>query len=250
MLYAIYFSPTNTTATITKTVANAIDHTYQTLDLTMPLSSSLSFEPDDVIIWGIPVYGGRVPALATKRFLQLHGQQTKAIIIAVYGNRAYEDALVEMQDLCSAQNFQVIGAISAIAKHSIVPTIAAKRPDQDDINTLKAMASQLHSKLTNQQTSTLILPGNRPYKTYAPKPIHLIIDDNCNHCMTCQKLCPAQAIDTHDPSLIDTSRCISCMRCVDICPKQARHGDPDAINSLAARLHTICSDHKSYELFI
>ncbi len=250
MLYAIYFSPTNTTATITKTVANAIDHAYQTLDLTMPLSSSLSFEPDDDIIWGIPVYGGRVPALATKRFTQLHGLHTKAIIIAVYGNRAYEDTLVEMQDLCNAQNFQVIGAISAIAKHSIVPSIAADRPDQDDINTLKTMASQLKLKLTQQQTNTLVLPGNRPYKTYAPKPIHLIIDDNCDHCMTCQKLCPAQTIDIHDPTLVDPSCCISCMRCVDICPQQARHGDPETINSLAARLHTICSDHKSYELFI
>ena len=47
----------------------------------------------------MPVYAGRVPALAVERLKGIKTSGVKCVIVAVYGNRAYEDALVEMQDV-------------------------------------------------------------------------------------------------------------------------------------------------------
>ena len=47
------------------------------------------------------VYAGRVPALAVERLKGIKTSGVKCVIVAVYGNRAYEDALVEMQDVAT-----------------------------------------------------------------------------------------------------------------------------------------------------
>ena len=47
----------------------------------------------------MPVYAGRVPALTVERLKGIKTSGVKCVIVAVYGNRAYEDALVEMQDV-------------------------------------------------------------------------------------------------------------------------------------------------------
>ena len=49
----------------------------------------------------MPVYAGRVPALAVERLKGIKTSGVKCVIVAVYGNRAYEDALVEMQDIAT-----------------------------------------------------------------------------------------------------------------------------------------------------
>jgi len=49
----------------------------------------------------MPVYAGRVPALAVERLKGIKTSGVKCVIVAVYGNRAYEDALVEMQDVAT-----------------------------------------------------------------------------------------------------------------------------------------------------
>ena len=49
----------------------------------------------------MPVYAGRVPALAVERLKGIKTSGVKFVIVAVYGNRAYEDALVEMQDVAT-----------------------------------------------------------------------------------------------------------------------------------------------------
>lgn len=49
----------------------------------------------------MPVYAGRVPALTVERLKGIKTSGVKCVIVAVYGNRAYEDALVEMQDVAT-----------------------------------------------------------------------------------------------------------------------------------------------------
>ena len=68
-----------------------------------------SFSAGELVVLGVPVYGGRIPALAAERMAQLKGQQTPVIILVTYGNRDYEDALLELKTILEQQQFVVVG---------------------------------------------------------------------------------------------------------------------------------------------
>ena len=53
------------------------------------------FGPEDLLVLAYPAYGGRMPALLEETMTHLAGENTPAVVLAVYGNRAYEDALLE-----------------------------------------------------------------------------------------------------------------------------------------------------------
>ena len=84
------FSPTGGCSNIATAIAGA--RMGKRIDLSAPV------EPLEVPGWVpllavVPVYGGRVPAIAIQRLRALKGQGGPAIAVVVYGNRAYEDAL-------------------------------------------------------------------------------------------------------------------------------------------------------------
>ena len=83
-----------------------------------------------------PVFGGRIPALAAQRLKELEANGAKCAIVVVYGNRAYDDALVELQDLSESCGFRVVAAVGASVEHSIVREYGAGRPDKADIEEL------------------------------------------------------------------------------------------------------------------
>ena len=113
----------------------------------------------------MPVYAGRVPALAVERLKGVKANGAKCVIVAVYGNRAYEDALLEMQDVATEIGFQVIAAVAAIAEHSICRMYGAGRPDDEDAKVLASFGLDIINKVNDTQSfGPLVLPGNRPYK--------------------------------------------------------------------------------------
>ena len=69
----------------------------------------------DLVVVSMPVYAGRVPALAVERLRAIKANGAMFVIVAVYGNRAYEDALLEMQDAVTEMGLNVIAAVAAIA---------------------------------------------------------------------------------------------------------------------------------------
>ena len=58
----------------------------------------ISLTQDDLAVIAVPSYGGRVPTPAAERLAALHGNGARAVLVCVYGNRAYEDTLVELED--------------------------------------------------------------------------------------------------------------------------------------------------------
>ena len=76
------------------------------------------FSKEDLCIIGVPSFGGRVPAIALERIKALSGNNATAILITVYGNRAYEDTLIELEDTLIEKNFTCQAAIAAVAEHS------------------------------------------------------------------------------------------------------------------------------------
>jgi hypothetical protein len=83
----IYFSPAKTTQKILEGIAQgtAISKVKH-LDLTLPEAKipDLNDIQDEVVLFGVPIYSGRVPLAAAHRLQRLKANRTPAVIIVVY----------------------------------------------------------------------------------------------------------------------------------------------------------------------
>ena len=251
-LYEICFSPTGGTKKVTDMLAEEIRKDTVFIDLTDSRKdfSSIAFEEDSIAILAVPSYGGRVPAPAAERISAIRGNGTKAILICVYGNRAYEDTLVELQDTVKQAGFPVIAAVAAVAEHSIAHQFAAGRPDAQDQAELRAFAEKIQAKLEDKAGSEPSVPGNRPYKKSGVHGMIPTPTKNCVKCALCAEKCPVQAISPTDPKEVRNKNCISCMRCVAVCPHSARKVNDIMLADVNTILKKACAERKECELYI
>ena len=248
--YRIIFSPTGGT----EKVANAMTKSWDEVkDIDLSRTdldfSSISLTKEDIAVIAMPSFGGVAPQLALDRLVKIKGNQCKCAIVAVYGNRAYENTLVQMEDYAVKAGFHVIAAVSAVAEHSIMHQYATGRPDENDCSKLAEFGNQILEKAGSNNESTPEIPGNRPYKESSAGLIPKA-NTSCSACGLCADKCPAGAIDKNNPRITDKSKCISCMRCVVICPKHARKvsGFMTAVAGMAIK--KACSVRKECELFL
>ena len=251
-LYDIVFSPTGGTKKVADDLIGALEGDVTTVDLTDSKQDfrAVLLTKEDVAVISVPSYGGRVPAVAAERLGMVHGNGARAILVCVYGNRAYEDTLVELEDAAKQAGFQVIAAVAAIAEHSIARQFAAGRPDAQDAKQLADFAKQIQHKLSAADTSEPAIPGNRPYKKaggagMVPKPTK-----ECTNCGICAAECPVQAIDQENSKKVDEKACISCMRCISVCPQDARKVNPVMLSAASLMLKKVCSERRECELFL
>lgn len=248
-IYNIIFSPTGGTKKVADIIKKELCENIEEIDLSNINFSNFDLNGDLAII-SMPSYGGRAPKIAIERLKQIKSNGIKTIIIAVYGNRAYEDTLIEMYDEATANGFKVIGAISAVAEHSIIRKYAKNRPNIDDEFQLKNFAHKIKEKLNNLDNTIPNIPGNHPYKNF--KGINLIpkTTKKCNKCGLCAKNCPVGAININNVSEIDPQKCISCMRCVSNCPKSAKKISKLIILIAGFAIRKACIIKKENELFL
>lgn len=251
-LYEITFSPTGGTQKAADLLTKALGDACTAVDLTDSGTdfSAVALTEEDVAVIAVPSYGGRVPAAAVERVSIMKGGGARAVLVCVYGNRAYEDTLVELEDAAKQAGFRVIAAVAAIAEHSIAHSYAAGRPDAEDAKELQAFVGRIREKLSAGDNTEPEIPGNRPYKKaggsgMVPKPTK-----ECTSCGLCAKKCPVQAIDPNDPKHTDKDKCISCMRCVSVCPQSARKVSSVMLAAVDVALKKVCSDRKEGELYI
>ena len=166
-IHQITFSPTGGTRRVSESICKAFDVESYITELCTK-QENLKYPDinvDDLVVISMPVYAGRVPALAVERLKGVKANGAKCVIVAVYGNRAYEDALIEMQDVATEIGFQVIAAVAAISEHSICRMYGAGRPDDGDAKVLASFGLDIINKLNDTRSfEPLALPGNRPYK--------------------------------------------------------------------------------------
>ncbi len=223
----IYFSATYTTRKIVRTIAKQIGEGITEYDITQsgPDTDKI-FDNESLLIVGMPVYAGRIPAKAAEALKRFKGNGTPAIIVCVYGNRDYDDALLELKDIAELNGFKVISAGAFIAQHSIFPKVGAERPDEEDMDIIENFADKsaeiCRSVADPDSLQEVNVEGNRPYKIPGNVPLKPRGNRYCNECGTCVKLCPVQAIDENTPRRTDKVKCISCGRCIVVCPQKAR----------------------------
>lgn len=252
---AVYFSPTHTTKKIVSALAKQMGEAFgcgiEEIDLTLPSGRNreLVFGSEDIVILGLPVYGGRIPELLEDAVKAMRGDGTRAAAVALYGNREYEDALVEMEDLLTEGGFCLVGAGAFLGEHSLTDQVAGGRPDDEDMKKAEAFGNHLIQNLKEKRVPSLKVRGNRPYKArkagaaYGPK-----TTDECNGCMICAKHCPVGIISFDDPKEVSEG-CLHCAACVKGCPVQAKYFDADGYYMIKNMLEEKCRTRKEPELF-
>ena len=246
--YCITFSPTGGVNRVADVLAGALHSQWIQIDLMN--ETILETTENDVCLVAVPSFGGRVADLAAQRLKGITGP-AKAIAVCVYGNRAYEDTLAELQDILTAQGMRPVAAVAAVAEHSIMHAVAAGRPDDADCRQLADFARYIAARLRRKADAAVVVPGNRPYKDYrVASMIPLTFTEACIGCGQCAERCPTGAINMLDPELTDTAKCICCMACTAACPTGARKPDAYQVDKLMERLGPMFAKRKDNELFV
>ena len=240
---AFYFSATTTTKKIVMEMAsemaleaggNIMEH-----DFTLPegRKGHPEFNRDDLVIAGVPVYAGRVPNVLLKYLAGLNGNGAKAVAVVLYGNRDFDDALLELRDILGNAGFEVVGAGAFIGEHSFSYDLAKGRPDRDDLQLAREFARRfLHKENTGEKE--FYIKGNPGYKEYYkpldekgnPVDIRKVLPKTkefCIDCKVCARVCPMGSIPEDDVETL-TGICIKCGACIKKCPVDAKYfDDPD-----------------------
>ncbi|MEA5051096.1 MAG: 4Fe-4S binding protein [Oscillospiraceae bacterium] len=251
-VYAVYFSPTGGSKKGALAVASAFGAPAE-IDLTPCTAAPVpaSFGPGDVVVFGAPVYGGRLFSGAVRRFSQLQGNGTPCVVTVTYGNRAYDDALAELFDTAKACGFIPVAGAALVAQHTY-GDIQRGRPAADDIAADEAFGKKAADKLARGDISVCAVPGNRPYRDGGRGGKFRPLTDAalCVSCGVCAAQCPEQAIDYADVSKIDNDRCIACFRCIAVCPTGAKNMNEEKYNAFAAEFSEKLRARRENEYFI
>lgn len=259
----VYFSPTKTTQHVVEAIAHGLpDRVITHHDLTPP-EATIKDMPEfrnTLAIIGAPVYGGRIPQEAVRRFQRLKASNTPGVVVVVYGNRAYEDALLELRDLAITAGFTPIAGGAFIGEHSFTTEetpLATGRPDRNDLSCAQDFGRGIYLKLQTikylDDLPLLAVPGNDPYKERGQR-LKMITPftrmDDCTLCGTCASVCPMNAITVDKDVSTVALACILCAACVKQCPTHARVIDHPLIKKITQWLHTNYQKRLEPETFL
>ena len=244
-----YFSPTGTTRKVLESIAEGIGApSVEHIDLTLPggADQAIPSFSEELALIGAPVYGGRIPVDAVSRFKKLKGNKTLAILIVLYGNREYEDALVELKDLATESGFIPVAAGAFIGEHSYSSEdapIAAGRPDGEDLQIARELGVKIRQKIASLRSpddqGDLKVSGRSPYVAAgarAMKSSPETANDICTLCGTCAAVCPTAAISINGNVVTEIDQCIRCSACVKECPTGARTWENEMVKKMAGLL--------------
>lgn len=187
----LYFSPTGGTKKAGKIFCEGISQNVKMVDLGIRDKTAEQSDSELTVI-SVPVFGGRIPAVIAKKLRELDGNGKKAVTLAVYGNRAYEDALLELNDVVKDGGFRIIASAAVIAQHSIVPEVGQGRPDKQDRESILMFAGKVLNKIESGSETPVKVPGNNPYKNEMNIPGTPISLPSCNQCGTCVSVLQGQ----------------------------------------------------------
>lgn len=254
-LFTVFFSATDTTRRSVHFICQGLgaqaDTSINIADLKEISFPDLS--ADDVVVVASPVYSGRLPGEVSDALKHLHGNNAVSIAVAVFGNRDYDDALLELTDILRDNGFRIAGAGAFIGQHSIFPKVGKARPDHSDEQLLIRFGRECKDAIEhgfNPQTLPLI-KGHRPYKKAMKVPLFPKTDvTKCIKCGKCASGCPVKAITDKHPYVTDSSRCISCGRCINQCPEGARKHSGIGYAIIGAAFKALFSRRKEPEWVI
>ena len=234
-VFSIYLSPTGTTQKVALAIARGMGMPFEDLDLTTPKARQAfkhSFSKNEIAIVGLPVYAGRLPKNIDNFFSGLEGNGASAVALVLYGNRNYNDALVELKLKLKECGFVVKAGAAFIGEHTFSKNIADGRPDENDLAIAADFGKKVVASIDMDIPGNLTIKGDYPFvwRGYDPAnpgdhPTFFTISTNkqCTQCYLCAENCPWEAIEMNDPRMIDITKCMRCLRCLKNCPSSAKY---------------------------
>ncbi len=263
-IVAFYYSPTRTTARIIRKIATGTGIDPLKIienDLTFPehAQTLIDVEPEDLVIIGAPVYAGQIAIEAHKRLenIRFHGNQV--VLVAVYGNRHYDDALIDLREMATRHGLFPVAAAAFIGEHSYSTRdfpIARGRPDEIDLAAATSFGSRVAEKIsglqTVDQTAGLQVPGTFPLPPRRVIPSSYVdtAPNKCIKCGVCESVCPTGAIYFAKGYKTDPQKCTVCCACVKACKRRARIIISEHVPMFREKLATECTERREPELFL
>ncbi|WP_286137642.1 EFR1 family ferrodoxin [Gabonibacter massiliensis] len=266
---AVYFSPTGTTrrsvSVIAAEMARILKVTVESYDFTLPSARStvLAFKRTDMVVLGTPVYAGRVPNVLLKYLATLQGNEAIGIPVVLFGNRDYDDALIELRDIMERAGFHVTAAAAFIGEHSFSQMLAKGRPDERDAEALNAFAARVAEKYkeSDDRKITVKVKGTPyPYRGYYTprdrkgnavdiRKVMPVTNDRCIDCKLCVEICPMGSI-SYDDVREYTGICIKCGACIKRCPMGAKYYEDAGYLYHKQELEEGLTERREPELFL
>ena len=239
---AAYFSPTGTTAKVTRAIAEGVARSLQVpcndFDWTLPKDREwkIEFEETDLLVIGVPTYGGRVPfKIAPYIRDNLFGKGTLALPVATFGGRAYDSVMQELASLLAANGFRIFGGATVPCEHSFEERMQTGRPTDRDLAdaNLFGVAAGLRAKEPFSDTFAAEtfhidepLPGFYTHLRTDGEPAKFLdavpeFSDRCTGCGICAERCPLGSLHLEEGRPVVTDFCFKCMACVKGCPESA-----------------------------
>lgn len=241
---AVYFSATGTTERVVTAIADALSERLhlpvQKRSFTLPQlrTEPLRFSDRELVICGTPTYAGRVPNVLLPYLRTIEGAGAAAVPVVLFGNRDFDDSLIELRDLLENGGCHTLAAAAFVGEHSFSDTLAQGRPDAEDLSLAAAFAGQIAEKLStwSPDAPPIAVDGTpAPYRGYyqprdrAGHPVDIRkvkpkTNENCDNCGKCAELCPMGSISAENVREF-TGICIKCGACIKGCPKHAKYYD-------------------------
>lgn len=254
-VYAVYFSATGNTRRVVTTLANALAESFEVplelVDFTRPFAreESYFFTERDLVVFGTPTYAGKIPnKLLDFVKTGFSGGGALAVPVVTFGNRSFDNSLAELCACLESDGFHTIAGGAFACQHAFSDTLAAGRPDADDMAILAKLGSAVVGKVgkMTEIPAPIQVDGDAAAAYYVPKgldgePKKFLkatpkTDLNkCTNCGVCASLCPMGSIDPANAAEV-TGICIKCHSCVRNCPEGAKYFDDEAFLSHKAML--------------
>ena len=251
-VHLITFSPTRTSKQVGEAIVRGTGCSKMAVtDLTLQAPGKFEMPQNTLAVITVPVYGGHVAPLALERIKDIHANGSPAVVVVVYGNRAYEKALTDLDAFVSGLGFKVIAGATFVGEHSYSSEkypVAVGRPDAEDLKFAELFGEKIRAKFAGAADMeklygvdvTRIQRPRQPFfplfrflrkvvklrKSGVPLPRTPEADaERCTHCGYCVKHCPTGAILKGDECNTVAEKCIKCCACVKGCPQKARAYD-------------------------
>ena len=269
-VWNVYFSATGTTEKIStciaKTAAKLLGSEYKARSFSRPdeRAQPLTFSKEDLVVLGIPVYAGRVPNLLLPFIKEkVCGNGALATAVTLFGNRDFDDALIELRDIMQENKFYCISAGAFVGEHSFSTILGAGRPDESDLALASKLGEETAKIISNMGVPPLkAIPvkGNEPVRPYYTprdrfgKPINILkvkpkTDvSKCVDCGTCSRICTMGSISLANVCVV-SGVCTKCCACVKRCPESAKYFDDEGYLYHKQELEEMYKHRAQVELF-